>query len=57
MKPDDAEVFNNCGMAKNALGQHRRAIEDYGHAIRLNETGCICIPQFEGQCCPKTEKV
>ncbi|MDE0425174.1 MAG: tetratricopeptide repeat protein [Candidatus Poribacteria bacterium] len=36
LKPDLAEAYNNRGMAKNALGEHRGALADFDVAILLN---------------------
>ena len=36
LNPDDADAYNNRGIAKSKLGQHFAAIADYDIAIRLN---------------------
>ena len=36
LDPQDADAYNNRGIAYHDLGEYQRAIEDYDEAIRLN---------------------
>ena len=36
LDPNDADLFNNRGLAYNDKGENDRAIEDFNQAIRLN---------------------